>query len=183
MANYLNVPTASGASTPDQAGLAAGTGSVDLRAELAPTSWASGAFQAIVNQYTSSGGAGTRFWFGISPSGTLEYDFYNSVPSTISPISTVATGLSGGVSKGVRVLHNIAAGTADFYTSPDFTTWTPLGTQITGLATTGMATTGTPPIVRIGTDAAFEHCPGQITKTLVIIGGSTILNMGSPKMS
>jgi hypothetical protein len=61
----------------------------------------------------------------------------------------------------------VSAGTVDFYTSADFTNWTPLGTQNTGLATTAMDTGGTAPIVRLGTDADAEHAPGTYTKTQV----------------
>jgi hypothetical protein len=176
VANYLNVPTASGASTPNQAGLAAGSGTVDLRVEVAPTSWASGQFQGLINQYAVGGGLGTRFWLGIRSAGDLEYDFTNA-NTTPNSVSTVTVGLAGGVSRGIRVLHNIAAGTVNFYTATDFSTWSPLGAQITGFPTLAMGTGGTTPVMRIGTDADLENCPGRITSTQVIINGVTVINM------
>jgi hypothetical protein len=172
VANYLDVPTASGASTPNQAGLAAGTGTLDLRLELAPNSWASGAFQALISQ--DPNGPGSRFWWGIQPAGTLEYDFYNIGGTFID--ACVAPGFAPGSSHGLRLLHNIGAGTIDYYTATDFSTWAHIQAQSTGKPTTGMATSGTAPVVRVGTDVYAEPMVGQITRIQVLINGVTLLN-------
>lgn len=170
--NYLDVPTASGATTPNQAGLAAGTGTLDLRIEMAPNSWANGAFQAIISQ--DPNGSGSRFWWGITASGTFEYDFSSIGGNWIN--NCASPGFTNGTSHGIRSLHNIGAGTQDFYSSSDFSSWTPIQSQVTGLSTSGMATAGTPPVVRIGTDVYAEPMVGKITKVQVIVGGVTILD-------
>lgn len=176
MANYLNVPSGSGASTPNQAGLAVGTTSLDLRVEFTPLTWQPASFANIINQYVSGAGSGTRFYFAIqsSPWQPL-YVFFNSLGGQPAA-AAAAYPFVDGTSKGLRVLHNVAAGTVDFYTSDDFTVWTHYDSQTTGLATTGMDTAGTPPALTIGKDADTGVAPGKYTKVQVIVNGVTIIN-------
>jgi hypothetical protein len=173
VARYLNVPTASGASTPDQAGLAGGANTLDLRVEMAPTDWASGNYQAVISQDNNASGA--RWWVGITPTGEIE-TLMHAIGADISAPSTVATGFADGASRGVRVLRTPSAGTVDFYTSEDFSTWTPLGSQITGTSTNPMAIAGTAPAVQVGTDVYAEPMLGKITRVMVLVNGATILN-------
>lgn len=176
MANYLNVPAASGATTPNQAGFAVGTTSLDLRIEMALTNWASGSLENMFNQYLSGGGSGSRFYFAVQFDGKLVYNFYNITPGSTNAVSTIAPTIANGASLGVRVLHNVAAGTVDFFTSPDFTVWTALGTQITGLVVTGQDTAGTAPVVRIGSDIDADNAPGKITKVQLLVNAASKFN-------
>lgn len=173
MANYLDVPSGSGAGTPNQAPLASGTTPIDVRIEIQPASWASG-YQVPIDY---DGSAGSDRWaLFLTPSGELEWTF-SSTGAVIDQVSTVATGFSANTSHGVRALHNVAAGTLDFYTSPDFSSWTPLGTQITGLATTTMKTSGANSSIHVGRDWNNTYPnPGRVTKVQVIINSVTILN-------
>lgn len=174
MATYLNVPAGGGASTPDQAGFASGTSTYDLRAEVVATSWANAAYQTIMD-YDSGGGA-DRWAFYINPTGFFEHYFTNTSGSPFFANSTVAIPFAAGATGGLRVVHAVAAGTMDFYTSTDFTNWTALGSQVTGLNTTTMKVTGAGPVIRVGTDFLAENFIGKIRRTQVIVAGSTLVD-------
>lgn len=164
----LTIPTANNVNTPDQAGLAVGKNILDIRIECALTSWGSGVLQNVLNQYVSGFGSGSRWYFAVRFDGAFQYGFAN-LGGTITATSSAATGFTAATSHGIRMVHAVSAGTVDFYTSTDFTNWTPLGVQQTGFATTAMDTGGTAPIVRLGTDADAEPAPGTYTRTQVFV--------------
>lgn len=186
MANYLNVPSAatgSGATTPHQAGLVVSTGSVDARVQVAPENWGNGTtYQTLVNaQHSAYLGGQDRWDFMIHPTGYLDYIWRDSSAAYNEATSTVTTGFANGSKHWVRVLHTISAGTVDFYTSTDGSSWTSLGSQITGKPTLAIYSLGGWPPVGIGaTRGAIdgdEYLFGKDQTTQVRIDGATILNM------
>lgn len=151
----LNTPLTSGASTPNQSGFAPGTNQVDLRAQCSRANWGAttglGAFLAA----WSSTVANCRYMLTAGTGGTLIAQWYNTAGALQTCTSTAnLAGLAANQVKWVRAVINPGAGTCDFSTSDDNTTYTPLGTQITGKTTTAVQTTGTAPTLTVGQDSS-----------------------------
>lgn len=177
--SYLDVPTASGISTPDDPRYAIATvGSVNgtfwFTGRLALDNWATGVAQAIINQYIAAAGAGSRFWFGINSANAFEYRFYNT--GGVITATCVAQGWLAGSDHWLQVIHNLNAGTVNFRTSSDGVSFIDMVTQVSGLAATAQATTGTAPVIRIGTDADNKHAPGHYSFTKVQINSTQVFN-------
>lgn len=125
---YINIQANDGVSrvrTLLQADVGAYT-DLDLRVDVAPTSWTPAASCALVGQW--GGGATKNHRLLLRTDGKLELDFTLDGSTTISPVSSVATGFSAGVRKNVRVTRLASTGATNFYTrDPGTTAWTQLG--------------------------------------------------------
>lgn len=179
MANYLNVPSGGGASTPHQAGLTVGANALDTRVQVAATTWASGT-QMLINQY-NDGTADDRWYFRLDGTGAMIADFVNAAGThqNSGASSTVpALGIADGSRVWLREVIDATAGSISHYWGTDGVGWT-LINQNTSLTTTGMRSSGTPPVLAIGQTSAFADnlFVGKIYRTQVIVGGVTIIDM------
>jgi hypothetical protein len=170
-ANYLDVPSGTRAQTPNQAGLAFGTGTIDVRCEVAPDVWATG------NKTPTLLDQSNKFYFVILADGRLEFFLLHAGAVSSFAQSTVATGFGNGVRKWVRAVRDIAAGTCDFYTSPDGSTWTALGTQVTGLNTTTEYALGSTPLSVGWGGNPSDQFVGKVYTTRILVNSATVINM------
>jgi hypothetical protein len=135
--NYIYSPGVTGntVSVPNSAALQI-TGDLDLRAYVALDDWTPATTMWLVYKIVAADG----YALAINTSGTLSI-YYNG--STIKT-STVATGAADGSALWIRAtldVNNGASGSdVKFYTSPNGTTWTQLGTTVT---TAGIVTIAT----------------------------------------
>ena len=152
---YLYVPGVVGnyASTPDAAPLQI-TGNLTLDCKCALPSWTAPAVQgAFVSKLGASGAFSYQFY--ILATGKLTFQCSSTGSATITYTSSVAISSAANTVQWVRVsfvLSNGSNSVAQFFTSPDGTTWTQLGTNITG-AIVASIFNGTAP-VEIGSDNA-----------------------------
>lgn len=174
--HYLNMPAGGGASTPDKAALNSGTAVLDFRVKIAPTSWASGSLQGLMQQQGTA--ATSRWYFALLQTGTLFIKWWGGGAVEANHTSTVSasTIFAAGQIGWVRALVTITAGTTDFYTSiDDGGSWQSLGTQVTGGGTTALNNT-TPPSVFTGADGAAVLA-GKLYRSRLLIGGVSTLDM------
>lgn len=123
----LNGVAGNYASTPDSVPLSI-TGDIDIRVNVALTSWTPGAIWGLLAKYA---GAGNR-----------SYQFYITAAGNLNLTTSVdGTAQTGGDSTAivpgtnfsplwVRAARVAATGVCTYYTSPDGTTWTQLGNTI-----------------------------------------------------
>lgn len=160
MTAFLATPLTSGATTPNQSAFAPGTTTVDLRARVSRANWVDTVNLGAFISNWSSTAANCRYMLSAGTGGTLIAQWYaGAVLQTCT--STVAVGVANGTIKWVRALINPAAGTCDFFTSDDGSTWTNLGAQITGKSTTAVQTPGTAQPMRVGLDASGANGMNQ----------------------
>jgi hypothetical protein len=180
--SYLDVPTASGASTPDDPAYVCRTlgnnnGNILYTGRLQPNSWASGAVQCIMSHRLAGGASGSRFWIGLTAAGVIEFDFYTNTPGVITA-TCPAPGWTAGSEHWLQVLYNLNSGTVNFRTSTDGgITFVDITPQITGLGSTPQATAGTAPAIRIGTDLDNNHMPGRILFTRLWFNSVQVFDM------
>jgi hypothetical protein len=180
--SYLNCPTASGASTPNDASFVCQTvgnnnGNILITMRMAPNSWASGAIQCIMSHQLAGGATGSRFWFGLTAAGVFEFDFYTNTPGVISA-TCPSQGWTAGSEHWIQVVYNLNAGQVNFRTSTDGgLTFVDLIPAVTGLGSTPQATTGTAPAIRIGTDLDNNHMPGRILFTRVWFNSLQVIDL------
>jgi len=100
---------------------------LDVRVDCAPQTWAPASFASLVGPW--SGSAGTNgHRLVLRTDGKLELDFTLDGSTTISALSSVATGFSANQRKQVRATRNATTGAVNFYTRDvGTTTWTQLG--------------------------------------------------------
>ncbi len=135
--NYIYSPGVTGntVSVPNSAALQI-TGDLDLRAYVALDDWTPATTMWLVYKIVAADG----YALAVNTSGTLSI-YYNG--STIKT-STVATGAADGSALWIRVTLDVDNGASGsdvkFFTSPNGTTWTQLGTTVT---TAGIVTIAT----------------------------------------
>lgn len=143
---YLYSPAVTGnhASTPDSAA-ASITGDIDIRVKLSLRTVAANA--SLVSKLT--GNPGRSYDFQITAASKLQFVWSptGNAAEQITVTSTVGHGFSASVVSYARVTLDVDNGAsgydAKFWTSTDGTTWSQLGTTITGGATTSIADTTT----------------------------------------
>lgn len=129
-------------STPDSSALDI-TGDLDVQVKVAMTDWTPAASESILLSKTAS----DSYTLNLLSTGVLRFQWVTSAVATLFSDSTVATGITDGATKWVRVtldVNNGASGnTTTFYTSDDGTNWTVLGSPVVKAGTTDIrATTG-----------------------------------------
>ena len=151
-ANYLYLPgvNANSASTPDSAALDI-TGDIDIRCKVALDDWTPGSINLLLSKNTSD--TNKQYQFYVNTNGTLTFEWSADGPTALSSTSSVATGITDGSTKWVRVTLDVDNGASGrdvkFFTSDDGTTWTQLGTTVTTAGVTSIfAGTGS---LKIGT--------------------------------
>jgi hypothetical protein len=113
-------------------------GSFTLEALVAPVNWS--VVQMLISK--SPGGTNNAYDFWTTATGALELRVSGNGTTLPAWVSNATLGLAGGVQKWVRASYNASTGVAQFFTSPDRVTWTQLGTNVPGTATTPFASTG-----------------------------------------
>ena len=184
--NYLDLPGAitDYASTPDSAALDI-TGDIDLRALIAPDDWTIAAGTNVVMGKWNATANQRSFLFLVVNSGKLYFSWSKDGTATagqlISVSSTEAVSFTDGTAHWVRVTLDVDNGlnatVVNFYTSDDGTTWTQLGSTITGsdLPSNIFSSTAVLKLGESEVDAGSEfYLAGQIYKAQVYngIGGT-----------
>lgn len=172
--NFLSVPAAAG-------GPLDITGPIFIGAEVALTDWTPSTRQTIAAKWNGSL-PGSSWQFAVNTSagpdtaGALQFRWY----SASNVLTTVSTGLTavGAVDGSWRFVGiDLGASAAQFYTSDDGATWTPLGSPV--------ATAGVPDIASNSTDIRFgqrdtEPMGGGVRRGIIRaggIGGTTVLDI------
>lgn len=180
----LSLPGVAGsyASTPDNAALDI-VGDVDLRADAALTSWASGSSQQLVGKYNTVGNQ-RSYRLGITGTGLIQMlwspNGVNDLPlnSTVAVTPDPVTGRLA-VRATLDVDNGAGGHTATFYTSSTIDgTWTQLGAPVIGAGTTSIFS-GTAVGEAGSRDAGQANLAvGRIyaVEILTGIGGSAVAN-------
>lgn len=167
----LWLPGTSGnyASTPDSAALDI-TGEMDIRAFVKPATWHVGSGnRTLVSHYGGSLGA-QRWYYQLLPSGALFLGI-RMTDDTLPNATSTAVIPEGSGALWCRVTWRASDGRCQFFTSPDGTTWTQLGTDRTfGAGLTPKTVTGAR--LEIGTRSvdSTDRMPGAIYRAQVYDG-------------
>lgn len=135
--NYLRLPAISGnyPSTPDSAAVSI-TGTIDIDAEAALVSYASGAIQALTGKYGTATNQ-RSYSFGVSSTGFLilavSADGGNVNVETITASASLASvGVVAGQKYFFRATWVTGTRLTTFFFSTDGTNWTQIGTTVNG---------------------------------------------------
>lgn len=115
-------------STPDAAPLQV-TGDIDIRVWAAADAWASGT-RMLISKRTAGTASTISYSLEMLGSGLLEFSFSNGT-TAVFRASSVAPTVANGSDIWLRATRVAASGLITFYTSPDGTNWTQLGTTFT----------------------------------------------------
>jgi hypothetical protein len=128
------------ATTPDTAGNSV-VGDIDIRLLIRATDYTPAAASAIVCKQASASDTDFAFRVLVRPAGTLLY-VWTSDGSTILTAESALLPVLDGRPIHVRVVHDVdngaAGNTVTFYTSPNGTDWTQLGSAVTQAFTTSI---------------------------------------------
>jgi hypothetical protein len=117
------------------------TGDIDLRAFIALDDWTPTGNGAIIDK-REAGSTGISYNMRIGTTGLIGLQWSADGTTTLLAVSTVATGVTDGTAKWVRATLDVdnGAGGYDvkFFLSDNGTTWTQLGTTVTGASTTSI---------------------------------------------
>ena len=123
--DYLSIPDASSLDL---------IGDIDLRAQLSMDDWTPTTEAGLVSKWTSVGNQ-RAYGLALATNGTLLLYWSSNGTASTSVASTVATGITDGVTKWVRVTLDVDNGASGndvkFFTSDDGATWTQLGSTVT----------------------------------------------------
>jgi hypothetical protein len=167
---YLNGSDGASFRTPDSAAISI-TGDIDLRALVAPTDYTPASKATLIGKWFT--GATQSYTFGIRTDGKPELAWSTNGSNAVVATSTVATGLTDGTQKWLRVTLDVDNGASGydckFWLSDDNATWTQLGSTVVGVGTTSIADTASQLIVGAITDAG-EKFIGNIYRAQVYAG-------------
>jgi hypothetical protein len=142
--NYLYLPGVASnyATTPDAAALDI-TGDIDLRCKVALDDWTPAAATALLAKRTSGQ---FSYQFFVNTNGLLSLYWSTTGSDQVTNFSTVAPTVADGGTIWVRATLSVASNYAvNYYTSTDGTSWTQLGTTVTGTGATSIFA-GTAPL-------------------------------------
>lgn len=179
MPNYLDVPSGSSASAPNVAAYNGTQGPFEFIASVAPTTWTPGGalFPTLLGSIAQPGKV-DRHSIYINPSGQIEHYWQNASPATIFAQSTAVVPFGAGARGWVRTTLDLAAGTCDFATSTDGSSWSALGTQVTGISTSPLSSAGAGADYRIGFDnSANDNFTGKIYRSKFSANGVVLYDM------
>lgn len=169
--NFLSVPDAANLDI---------TGDIDLRAEVSLADWTPGSSQALIAKWTASG-AQRSYYLLVASNATISIGWSDDGAGFDSAGSDVAISAEAGARLWVRATLDVDNGSsgndAKFYTSTDGTTWTQLGSTITGGSTTSIfAGTGE---VQIGARNDSVNMTGKVHRAQIYDGidGTKVLDV------
>jgi hypothetical protein len=110
------------------------TGNITLVTKAALTDWTPATANTLINKDSTVSG-GRSYAMSVQPSGVIRLSFSTAGTTMVDVDSTVAPSFTDGGTYWVAAERNSTTGDVRFYTSPDGTTWTQLGTTVT--STTG----------------------------------------------
>jgi hypothetical protein len=175
---YLSGTTGNYITCADAAGLDI-TGDIDISAKVAPNDWSTGAAQCILSKWPTADGQ-QSYRLDIQTDGSLWFRWTADGTTDQQATSTQTVYTAGAVDGSplwVRVAMDVDDGgvyKVYFYTSTDGTTWTQLGSTITGGTTTSIFS-GTQAVL-IGTrgNGSSEPLAGKFYRVTIKsgIGGS-----------
>lgn len=145
------------------------TGDIDIYGKAAAVDWTPSTDMCLVSKAQSGSNGWALF---VLANGKLRLSF----PGVANTDSTVATGFTDGSTNWIRATRNQGTGDVTFYTSSDGSSWTQLGTTVTGV--TGAAGAGTQNM-RIGYFGSSGNAwLGTIQRVVVksTIGGSAVFD-------
>jgi hypothetical protein len=167
--------------TPDSAILDI-TGDIDIRAKVALDDWTPSATQMIIAKYITTGDQ-RSYRFQVNTDGTLQltWSSLGTSATAISKASTVATGVTDGTAKWIRVTLDVDNGAVgndvNFFLSDDGITWTQLGTTVTTALTTSIFASTS--ILEIGAGEGVSLLTGKIYRAQILNGidGTKVLDV------
>lgn len=112
------------------------TGDMSVRCRIRLSDWTPSSTTDIAGKI---GSAGNRsWWFSITTSGFVQFNYSTDGTATANKTSSVATGFADGATGWIRADFATATGNVTFYTAPDSAdpAWTQLGTTQTGSGAT-----------------------------------------------
>lgn len=149
MTLVLNGTSPGRAATPDTAALDI-VGDIDVRVHVAMNDWTPAGTQTFLSKSTASGSQ--RSWqFNITTAGALVFIWSADGVATLTATSTAnLSATANGALQWVRATLDVNNGASGrdvkFYTSPDGSTWTQLGTTVTSAGVTSIFS-GTAPVI------------------------------------
>lgn len=176
--NYVYSPGSAGnGMTIPHAGTTWPTGDIDIRAYVALDDWTPGSISHVVSRWFSS--ANLCWVLIVNTGGTLGlwYTTDGTGGTAQFTASTVATGVTDGAAKWIRVTRSSSTGDIKFYLSDDAVTWTQLGSTVTSAAAStfnGTTVTG------IGCGPALDSpLSGKVYRAQVLngISGTPVLDV------
>lgn len=162
------------ASTPDVAALDI-TGDITLVSKATLVDWTPAANNALVGKYNTTGDLRSYLLF-INPTGNVCFNWSTNgaVGTAIAAVSTAITGFENGSTNYVAATLDVDNGASGydvkFWTSSDGTTWTQLGTTVTGGSTTSIY--NSTQAVEVGTtnSGVGNHMSGTIHTAKIYSG-------------
>ena len=179
--NYVYLPGVAGnyLSVPDEAALDI-TGDIDIRVRVALDDWTPASEYALISKWTGTA-ATDAFYFRVRPTGTLDVQL-SSGGVQYGRSSTVATGVTDGATKWVRVTVDVDNGAAGndvkFWLSDDGSSWTQLGATVTNAGVLTLNTNNE--VLQVGTlIATVFPTAGKVYRAIVKNGidGTTVLDV------
>jgi hypothetical protein len=176
---YMYLPGVSGnyASTPDAAALDI-TGDIDLRVKVGLDFWI-GSSGYLLTKYGASGNR--SFGFGMLTNGGLYLNWTTGGTTLIEASGDTPTGITNGATKWVRATLDVNNGAGGyevkFYTSDNGSSWTQLGSTITGGSTTSIYS-GSAPVEVGGVNGGTSPSRGKFYRAQILngIGGTTVFD-------
>jgi hypothetical protein len=158
------------------------TGDLDIQVKVALDDWTPGAVGNIIGKWDGTGNQ-YSYTLQINTTGTLElYWTTSGAAGTVrNARSTVSNGITDGTVKWIRATLDVDNGASGndvkFYTSDDGTTWTQLGTTVTGSGVTSIYSGSA--ILAIGaTSTGATALKGKFYRTIIKNGidGTIVLD-------
>lgn len=135
---YLSGVASNNMQVPDEAALDI-TGDIDIRAYVALDDWTPAAANTFLAKY-DTGGFSWRW--NVASDGLLSFRWTADNTTNNTAVSTVATGITDGTAKWVRVTLDVDNGASGrdikFFLSDDGVTWTQLGSTVTQAGVTSI---------------------------------------------
>jgi hypothetical protein len=116
------------------------TGDIDIQVKVALDDWTPSVAQMLLSKW-NVGGINRSYFLYVNTDGKLNASISTTGSNAINYASSVTTGVTDGTTKWIRFTRVASTGVVQFLTSDNGTTWTQLGTDISG--TSGNIYSGT----------------------------------------